>query len=112
MSVFASRGRPGSNDKRGLVRVRVETLEKVKEVLEHLSLYIGLAIYTALGAKVDDFYLIKITKLVTGRVVYILFGVGNLVSFVVNYSLTNKRSPDINPGVPNDRADRRAGQDD
>ena len=32
---------------------RVETLERVKEVLEHLSLYIGLAIYTALGAKVD-----------------------------------------------------------
>ena len=57
MSVFASRGRPGSNDKRGLVRVRVETLERVKEVLEHLSLYIGLAIYTALGAKVDAFIL-------------------------------------------------------
>ena len=53
MSVFASRARPGSNNKGGLVRVRVETLERVKQVLEHLSLYIGLAIYTALGAKVD-----------------------------------------------------------
>ena len=53
MSVFASRSRPGSNTKGGLVRVRMETLERVKQVLEHLSLYIGLAIYTALGAKVD-----------------------------------------------------------
>ena len=51
--MFASRARPGSKTKTGLVRVRVETLERVKEVLEHLSLYIGLAIYTALGAKVD-----------------------------------------------------------
>ena len=64
--MFASRARPGSNTKRGLVRVRVETLERVKEVLEHLSLYIGLAIYTALGAKVDDFSLKEITKLVGG----------------------------------------------
>ena len=51
--MFASSARPGSNNKGGLVRVRVETLERVKQVLEHLSLYIGLAIYTALGAKVD-----------------------------------------------------------
>ena len=61
--MFASRARPGSSTKRGLVRVRVETLERVKEVLEHLSLYIGLAIYTALGAKVDDFCWKEISNL-------------------------------------------------
>ena len=53
MSVFASKARPGYSSKGGLVRVRLETVERVKQVLEHLSLYIGLAIYTALGAKVD-----------------------------------------------------------
>ena len=55
MSVFASRARPGANKKVGLVRVRLETVERVKEVLEHLLLYIGLAIYTAIGAKVKTF---------------------------------------------------------
>ena len=55
MSVFASRARPGTNKKVGLVRVRLETVERVKEVLEHLLLYIGLAIYTAIGAKVKTF---------------------------------------------------------
>ena len=55
MSVFASRARPGANKKVGLVRVRLETVERVKEVLEHLLLYIGLAIYTAIGAKVETF---------------------------------------------------------
>ena len=69
--MFASRARPGSNTKTGLVRVRVETLERVKEVLEHLSLYIGLAIYTALGAKVDTTLFERHKMLSTGVVVVV-----------------------------------------
>ena len=41
MSVFASAGQKSKHK-----------IERVKGVLEHLSLYVGLAIYTALGAKV------------------------------------------------------------
>ena len=71
MSVFASSARPGSNNKGGLVRVRVETLERVKEVLEHLSLYIGLAIYTALGAKVDTTLFERDYKRLVSGMVYV-----------------------------------------
>ena len=49
MSVFASGAGLGS----GVKLFRMETMERVRGVLEHLSLYIGLAIYTALGAKVN-----------------------------------------------------------
>ena len=93
MSVFASRARPGANKKVGLVRVRLETVERVKEVLEHLLLYIGLAIYTAIGAKVETFLVLCYGNLVT---VSGLNGVGNWESFVVKYSMTNKRSWDNN----------------
>ena len=41
MSVFASAGQKSKHK-----------IQRVKGVLEHLSLYVGLAIYTALGAKV------------------------------------------------------------
>lgn len=95
MSVFASRARPGANKKVGLVRVRLETVERVKEVLEHLLLYIGLAIYTAIGAKVETFHILwkscDCDCDVSG-----LNGVGNWESFVVKYSMTNKRSWDNN----------------
>lgn len=49
MSVFASGAGVGS----GVKLFRMETMERVRGVLEHLSLYIGLALYTALGAKVN-----------------------------------------------------------
>ena len=45
MSVFASAGQKTKN------KVEHE-IERVKGALEHLSLYVGLAIYIALGAKV------------------------------------------------------------
>ena len=41
MSVFASASQKSKHK-----------IQRVKGVLEHLSLYVGLAIYTALGAKV------------------------------------------------------------
>ena len=43
MSVFARHTRKRKLDAK---------IERVKGLLEHLSLYVGLAIYTALGAKV------------------------------------------------------------
>ena len=47
MSVFASAGQK-TKDKFD------PKIERVKGALEHLSLYVGLAIYIALGAKVSD----------------------------------------------------------
>ena len=43
MSVFASASQKSKHK-----------IQRVKGVLEHLSLYVGLAIYTALGAKVGQ----------------------------------------------------------
>ena len=45
MSVFASAGQKTKNK-------LDHEIERVKGALEHLSLYVGLAIYIALGAKV------------------------------------------------------------
>ena len=46
MSVFASVGKPKPN-----IGVQIE---RVKGALEHLALYVGLAVYTAVGAKVGN----------------------------------------------------------
>ena len=50
MSVFAS-----SSQSRHRKKQKLDAkIERVKGLLEHLSLYVGLAIYTALGAKVKN----------------------------------------------------------
>ena len=46
MSVFASVGKPKAN-----IGVKIE---RVKGALEHIALYVGLALYTAVGAKVGN----------------------------------------------------------
>ena len=46
MSVFASVGKPKPN-----IGVKIE---RVKGALEHIALYVGLALYTAVGAKVGN----------------------------------------------------------
>ena len=46
MSVFASIGKQKPN-----IGVKIE---RVKGALEHLALYVGLAVYTAVGAKVGN----------------------------------------------------------
>ena len=49
MSVFAS-----SQSRHKRKQKLDAKIERVKGLLEHLSLYVGLAIYTALGAKVKN----------------------------------------------------------
>ena len=44
MSIFGSIGKPKPN-----IGVKIE---RVKGALEHIALYVGLALYTAVGAKV------------------------------------------------------------
>ena len=47
MSLFASAGK--SNKQLG------QRIKQVRSVLEHIGLYVGLAVYTAAGAKVNQF---------------------------------------------------------
>ena len=49
MSIFASVGKPKPN-----IGVQIE---RVKGALEHIALYVGLAVYTAVGAKVCNMHL-------------------------------------------------------